>query len=120
MDSSFTIIWSKTYGDTSYSYGENIYELSDGNLLVVGGDYNGPSDPGASLLLKLDANGDTIWSSKFKRLNEAVLLHFIAQKGDTLLMSGGTSGNSQIDGILVAINSSSGELFLEQDISSSK
>jgi len=68
-------LWTKTYGTQDYEHGQNIINTSDEKVLISGSTY--PYDSIARndiILIKLEPNGDTIWTRRFN-----------LQEGDDLL-----------------------------------
>jgi hypothetical protein len=71
LDQTGNIIWSKSFGGSSDDYGNDIIQLSDQNLVVIGSTYS--SDGNVSYkngeydawLLKIDLNGNLIWEKTF-------------------------------------------------------
>lgn len=60
------LVWSKTYGGVKDDYGNFIKKTSDNNFLVIGGTRSfGPATGDNVLLLKINNDGDTIWSKAY-------------------------------------------------------
>jgi hypothetical protein len=62
-------IWTKTYGGPKYECANAVHELRDGSILVAGNTASFVSDTQNCAwdiwLLKLTANGDTVWTKTF-------------------------------------------------------
>ncbi len=52
----------KIYTNNGYDYGEGVVELSDSTYLVTGSSSSFSDSPAQAFLLKLDQNGDYLWS----------------------------------------------------------
>jgi gliding motility-associated-like protein len=71
IDTIGNILWSKTYGGTERDIGTDIIETPEGDLLIVGytesddGDINLNKGGRDILVLKLNENGDLIWSKTY-------------------------------------------------------
>lgn len=66
MNSQGDTIWTKTYGGTETDYGRDIIITSDDNLLIVGMTISfGASENGNIYLVKLNFDGDTLWTHHF-------------------------------------------------------
>ncbi len=66
LDTVGTVEWAKTYGGPSMDGARHIQQLPDSGYIVDGG-YNGGAAPPfqRNYLLRLDQNGDTLWTKKF-------------------------------------------------------
>jgi hypothetical protein len=64
-DSLGDTIWTRTYGSSSYDYCHSVHELTDGGYVVIG--YTASFGSGYSdiYLLKIDTNGDTLWTKTY-------------------------------------------------------
>lgn len=71
LDQQGNTLWAKTYGGTDDDVGQEVIELSDGNIAIVG--YSKSSDGDASnnegfhdnWILKLDHSGNILWEKSF-------------------------------------------------------
>jgi len=70
LNSSDMTVWTKIYSDSLGDEGRSIKELSDGSFIVSGFTFRMGDTTGASsyknLLMKLDSNGDSLWTRQFK------------------------------------------------------
>lgn len=55
----------KIYTNNGYDYGEGVVELSDSTYLVTGSSSSFSDSPAQAFLLKLDQNGDYLWSRNY-------------------------------------------------------
>lgn len=56
-------LWAKTYGvPAGWQRGNDIIELSGGGYALCGASYNAVSGTGGSIVIRTDANGDTLWT----------------------------------------------------------
>ena len=58
-------IWENTYGGAFHDVGYEIELLPDGNLMILGSAKNANSGPNDDYLLKIDGDGNEIWSQTF-------------------------------------------------------
>jgi len=71
IDGNGEILWSKTYGGNRHDYFEDLLELDNGDLLVVGttfsneGDIIAPYGPPDITLNLIDFEGDLLWTKSF-------------------------------------------------------
>ena len=64
MDDNGNSLWSKTYSTLGTNMGEDFTVTSDGGFIAVGRSDIGPHSTNIALL-RLDANGDTLWTKGF-------------------------------------------------------
>lgn len=63
IDSNANILWQKTLGRPEQDWGKSLKPLSDGNFLLIGS--GGFNQTGTDLIIKINSNGDTLWSKGF-------------------------------------------------------
>jgi len=63
IDSFGTIEWNKSFGGPAIDYGDYIEQLPDSGYMV-NGTYNSSVNAGKNWLLRLDANGDSVWTKQ--------------------------------------------------------
>jgi len=61
-DGNGNVSWSKTYGGTSYEYGNSVQQTSDGGYIIAG--YTNSFGENF-YLIKTDGNGDTTWTKTY-------------------------------------------------------
>ncbi|MCB0764298.1 MAG: T9SS type A sorting domain-containing protein [Flavobacteriales bacterium] len=64
IDASGTVLWERTYGGPDWDLLNDVTLLSDGGLLVAGVTYSG-HPAGSAWLLRLNAEGDTLWTRTY-------------------------------------------------------
>lgn len=109
MDTNNNLVWSKAYGDANDDIAVEIVELNDSNILVIGFKPN-PGNFFSSLILKLDQNGDTLWSQNIYDSTQHVTFNYLDNIGDTIRLFGGYGDNKNKGGI-IAINSLAGDII---------
>ena len=57
------IIWTKTLGDEASELCEDIFELGDGNIVLIGATYSEGAGSVDMLIKKVDASGNELWST---------------------------------------------------------
>src|SRR4030042_1816215 len=74
-------LWTKTYGGDNVEYGYSVKQTSEGGFIVVGSTKSYGNGGYDVWLLKLNADGDTIWASTYGGpYDEAG--HFVLQNSD--------------------------------------
>jgi hypothetical protein len=58
-------IWARTYGGEFSDWGESVIQTKDGNYLIAGGTESFGAGEADVYLLKVDPNGDTIWTRTY-------------------------------------------------------
>ncbi|MCK4585136.1 T9SS type A sorting domain-containing protein [candidate division WOR-3 bacterium] len=58
-------LWTRTYGGDSTDFGESIQQTTDGGYIAVGYTKSNSAGGYDVWLLKLDSNGDTLWTRRF-------------------------------------------------------
>jgi hypothetical protein len=64
-DSVGDTLWVRAYGGSDYDYGQTICPTTDGGYIIVGGTKNFGAGDYDVWLVKVDANGDTLWTRTF-------------------------------------------------------
>ena len=88
-NSSGDTIWTKTYGGAYEDYGDYIISLSDSSILICG--ITCKSAGGVScgaFLMKLDTNGDTIWTRTFIEEDQIDPYHLLQTQNGEILITG--------------------------------
>ena len=70
MDQNLKFFWTKTFGEGLREYSRSIKRCSDGHFIIIGGqkDYNDQNN--RIVVLKIDENGNLVWSKKYSGSNE--------------------------------------------------
>lgn len=63
-------LWTKTYGGADWDFGFSIDITSDGGYIVAGGTYSSGNGNEDMYLVKLNSNGDTLWTKTYGGTNE--------------------------------------------------
>jgi hypothetical protein len=58
-------LWTKTYGGAGHDYGRDVHPTSDSGFIIVGTTYSFGAGSGDVYLIKIDANGDTVWTRTY-------------------------------------------------------
>ncbi len=61
-DKNGQLLWSKTYGGTKQDQGRGVIETRDSLIAVAGFSYSQSDTLGDSWILRMDQNGDTLWT----------------------------------------------------------
>ncbi|MFZ1947510.1 MAG: FlgD immunoglobulin-like domain containing protein [bacterium] len=65
IDADGDVVWERTYGGAGSDEGRTIFRTSDGHLVVAGREDSFGSGQSDMYVLKLDAQGDTVWTRVF-------------------------------------------------------
>lgn len=88
-------VWTKTYGGSESEYGINIISTSDGNLLISGTtDSFGAGSFGDIYLIKVNTNGDTLWTKSFSDQGQEVPFNLLETQNGEYLVTGTNEDNS--------------------------
>jgi hypothetical protein len=63
-DANGDTLWTKTFGDSLGDWGNSVQQTSDGGYIIVGNTHRWRYNSDV-LLIKTDANGDTLWTKTF-------------------------------------------------------
>lgn len=92
-DSIGNVLWQKTNGETLVDYGGHMCKLSDKSYLVYKNVENGITNTTANLM-KINENGDVVWSKSFPNSNFSEFLFKPFENSDGTLLVGGFVKNS--------------------------
>lgn len=95
-DSIGNVLWQKVYsGDANNGTGIGICRSSDGNLVISGGN-NGSGNGSDGMLLKIDTEGNEIWTKRYQVPNGQGLWGVVGLDDGTIVSCGVTDdGNDQ-------------------------
>lgn len=68
-DKNGQLLWSKTYGGAKQDQGRGVIETSDSLIAIAGFSFSQTDTLGDSWILRLDQNGDTLWSRTIPAFN---------------------------------------------------
>jgi len=89
-------IWTKVYGGIESDYSACIITTSDGNLLIAGKTESfGAGTFGDIYLLKLNTNGDILWTRSYPDQDQEVPFNIIETQNGEFLITGTNEDNSQ-------------------------
>ncbi len=83
-----TLAWNFVYGDVDTNQVFDLTELSDGNIIVTGADRSGVARD--NIMMKLDANGNLLWTKKLGVAGKEEGLIGLTQLTDGNLLLSGT------------------------------
>lgn len=82
-------LWAKTYGGESFDIGKCIITTSDGNLLIAAKTESfGAGSYGDIYLVKVNLNGDTLWTRSYADPAEQFPTHLMETKDGNYLVTG--------------------------------
>jgi hypothetical protein len=105
IDSTGDTLWTKTWGGPARDEGRSIWATRDGGLLIGGATESFGSGESDLCVLKLDANGDTLWTRVFG----GALSDWgqsVCETADGCYGVGGTSGSSTANRDLYLVKTS--------------
>lgn len=97
IDPAGTVIWSKMYGGTSNDYGNSVKVTSDGGYIMVGQTFSFNAPGGDAYLVKMDANGDTLWTKRFGGAYNDEGYYITANSDGSLVLIVRDSSNAGMD-----------------------
>jgi hypothetical protein len=113
-DEDGNLLWEKRHFDGSDSYSNSIIEVSDGNYVIAGsiGSVSEGSvqasfgvDNYQGFLLKVDGNGEEVWSHIFEGYSDSAFITVIESSGSYIVGGFMTpEGMSESDSLLVVLN----------------
>ncbi len=107
-DSNFNLKWNKYYENFRFLNPKNFFLGSD-SLLYSTGTYIDTNFLAKTALIKLDLNGDTLYSINLGDSIGDYYLKYVAENHDTLYFSG-SRGSTNYEGVLVGINKLNGSI----------
>ena len=110
-------IWTKTYGGINADYSTSIIFTSDGNLLMSGKTESfGAGSFGDIYLVKVNKNGDTLWTNSYPDPDQEVPFHLIETHNGEYLITGTNEDNSNPRELYLLKVSSSGKQLWNKKI----
>lgn len=110
MNSSGDTIWTKTFGGNEPDYGNNIITTSDENLLLAGKTESfGAGSFGDIYLLKINYDGDTLWTKSYLDQDQEVPFSLIETIEGGYLVTGTNEDDSNYRGLYLLKVNSNGE-----------
>lgn len=113
LDSLGDSLWTRRYGGLFGGQGQSLVQTADSGFAIAGiVRESSPSDIKGALL-RIDKNGDSLWSIYFGSSPEFVVLEDVTlfQNGDLLVSGGRNNDNTQTHDIFVARLDSDGNLI---------
>lgn len=111
-------LWMKTYGGSQNDSGRKIIATSDGNLLIAARTESFGADTfGDIYLMKLNTNGDTLWTQRYYDQDQEVPFHLMETQTGQYLMTGTNEDNAQPrDLYMLKVNSGTGGKMWDKKI----
>ena len=105
--------WEHYYGGTDWDFGNDVTIASDSNYLVCGSTYSYGAGNTDMYLLKINTQGDTLWTKTFGGAYEDVATSIDVCKNGDILMAGYTKsyGAGNYDALLVRYDSAGNYLW---------
>ncbi len=94
--------WAKKYGGWMMEIAKKIIKLSDGNYLITGiSDSFSPNGDRDILLIKVDANGNLIWSNTYGSSGYQSAFSVIETSNEDLVVVGGSQTGNTFQGYMI-------------------
>lgn len=93
-DSAGNLIWQKTYGGEDWDFAYSLVKSPDSGYVVVGETFSYGAGQSDGYVLKLDANGDTLWTATYGGLKEDQFYDVIALNTGDFICVGKSSSYS--------------------------
>jgi len=93
-------IWEKTYGGNDWDFAHSITTLQDSTYVVAGETYSYGNGARDIYLIKVNANGDTLWTKTYGGTNDDIAKYIFTDRNNELVVVGNTksfgAGNSDV------------------------
>ncbi len=66
INSTGDVLWSNVYGTTNEDNAESLFKTPEGNFIISGSTSNSANTLHSALVIKINENGDVIWSNTYK------------------------------------------------------
>lgn len=96
-DSIGNVVWHRTYNHLSPNEGDGglrVLVLADGNFIIIGGSNNSSTGNSDGFMLKVDPNGNEIWTKKYVATSGSQGLYAGAELNDGSIVSCGQTTNT--------------------------
>lgn len=112
-DSVGNLLWQHYYGGTDWDFGNDVTIAADSNYLVCGSTYSYGAGNTDMYLLKINTQGNTLWTRTFGGEYEDVATSIDVCKNGDILVAGFTKsfGAGNYDALLVRYDSAGNELW---------
>jgi hypothetical protein len=109
--------WTKTYGTPFTDYGYSIDKTYDGGY-IIGGTISNDNNNKDIMLLRLDANGDTLWTKNYATAGNDIAYSVTVTNGNYFLIAGktntyNTTTTANYSAFALKINMQGNVLFFE-------
>lgn len=114
LDSNANEVWSKQYGGASTDFTSSIAQTDDGGFVVAATTYSFSSDPGTTSdwwLLRLDAQGDTLWTRTFPKPGNDRMYDVHVNRDGSLLLTGWISMSGYARGTIMKVSAQGDSLW---------
>jgi hypothetical protein len=101
-------IWTKTYGGSDWEISYAINKLPDSTYIIAGETYSYGNGQRDAYVLRIDGNGDTLWTKTFGGSNDDVAKYIHIDRNENILIVGNTTsfgaGNSDVYLVYLDLN----------------
>lgn len=107
------IEWTKTYGTTKSEHGYYISQTSDGGYIIAAEYHNSASELLKAYLIRIDSQGDTIWTRKYEGVLYAMARCALQTSDGGFIVCGATKSAllGPSDGYLMKIDENGGMVW---------
>ena len=99
------MLWSKVYGDVYSEFPTSIIPSGDGGAIIAGAKWRGAESDYDILLMKVDAQGDSVWSYLYGGQGNQWAEDIISTPDGGYLVAGSNWINANDDGLVVKFDS---------------
>jgi len=104
-------VWTKTYGGNDWEVSYSINKLPDSTYIIAGETYSFGNGQRDAYILRIDSNGDTLWTKTFGGVNDDVVRYIHIDRHQNILLVGNTesfgAGNSDAYLVYLDLNGDS-------------
>jgi hypothetical protein len=108
-DANGNTVWARSYGETGYDIGYSVIETSDAHYLFTGSTRLPGSNYSDLFLVKVDADGTTLWTKTFGGPGADIGFSVIEDSDDNYVISGSTKPVGGVPDIFLIKTNSDGE-----------
>ena len=105
-------LWTRTYGGSESDYGIQVIATADGNVLIAGTTNSFGAGPfGDILLIKVNADGDTLWTRSYPDPDQETAFHLLETQNGEYLVTGTNESGGPRELYLLKVGADGGQLW---------
>jgi len=112
-DSLGDTLWTRALGGAGWDFAYDVIQSVDGNYIVVGETYSTAGGDNDVFIVKLDVNGNTLWTKSYGGVNQDFGRAIVELSDSMLVIAGGTSslGSGGLDVLLLKLSAQGDSLW---------